>query len=481
MQNHGLLKWEEERELSGRYRQDNDQNEYHFDFKWISPHARDKVDCFYYVTWKGPALMQQPAETAYRDPHRWVVFILISLIYFFVYFHRVSTSVIVSDLLAAFNTTATALGFMSSMYFYIYAFNQPIVGYLADRIGSRRVIAYWSVTAAVGCFIFGMAPSIGWASFGRALIGFGVGGVYVPTVKALSQWFNQKSFAAMIGLLMSVGNFGAVVATTPLAWAAGTWGWRPTFFVIGGVTLGMAILVLTITHDPPGSGKSDQGPALSAPAPPIGLAANVTAILSSLQFWLVVSIFFGIYGTAVTLQGLWATPFLMTVLDVERILASKLNMLIPIGVIVGSPLFGWLPDRFDLDKKYMLIGITAVYTLCWVVILVAFDRLGISGFALIFTGMGVMIGGFISTIWGIIRDTTPAERLGLTSGILNPSPFLGVAVFQVMTGRILDRAGRVGGLYPLSGFKSAFSICLAGIVVCLVLTLLIKSKQKGAP
>ena len=429
--------------------------------------------------------MQQPAETAYRDPHRWVVFALISLIYFFVYFHRVSTSVIVSDLLAAFNTTATALGFMSSMYFYIYAFDQPIVGYLADRIGSRRVIAYWSATAAVGCFIFGMAPSIGWASFGRALIGFGVGGVYVPTVKALSQWFSQKSFAAMIGLLMAVGNLGAVVATTPLAWAAGTWGWRPTFFLIGGITLGMAILVLTITHDPPGSGNADQGHPLSPGVPSIGLAGNVAAILCSLQFWLVVSIFFGIYGTAVTLQGLWATPFLMTVLDIKRILASKLNMLIPIGVIVGSPLFGWLPDRFDVDKKYMLISITVVYTLCWVAILLAFNRLGIFGFALIFAGMGVVIGGFISTIWGIIRDTTPTECLGLTSGILNPSPFLGVAVFQVVTGRILDRAFGPGrrplpgsDLYPLSGFKSAFSVCLAGVVVCLVLTLFIKSKPK---
>jgi sugar phosphate permease len=423
--------------------------------------------------------MHQPADSAYRDPHRWAVFVLISLIYFFVYFHRVSTSVIVSDLLAAFGTTATALGFMSSMYFYIYAFNQPIVGYLADRIGSRRVIAYWSITAAVGCCIFGMAPSIGWASFGRALIGFGVGGVYVPTVKALSQWFDQKAFAAMVGLLMSVGNFGAVVATTPLAWAAGTWGWRPTFFLIGGITLVMAILVLTITHDPPASAKSDQAHSSSSGVPSVSLMGNVATILSSPQFWLVVSIFFGIYGTAVTLQGLWATPFLMTVLDIERMLASKLNMLIPIGVIVGSPLFGWLPDRFDIDKKHMLIGLTTAYALCWAIIILAVDRLGIVGFGLIFAGMGMMIGGFISIIWGIIRDTTPTERLGLTSGILNPSPFLGVAVFQVLTGRILDGAGRVGDLYPLSGFKSAFSLCLAGIVVCLILTLFIKSTPKA--
>lgn len=411
-----------------------------------------------------------------RDPHRWVVFSVICLIYFFVYFHRVSTSVIVSDLLAAFNTTATALGFMSSMYFYIYALNQPIVGYLADRIGPRRVIAYWSMTAAAGCFIFGMAPSIGWASLGRALIGFGVGGVYVPTVKALSQWFREKEFTTMVGLLMSVGNFGAVVATTPLAWAAGTWGWRPTFFLIGGVTLGMAILMLTVTHDPPQPKKPDPGDDDAAGSPSAGLARNTITIISSVQFWLVAILFFGIYGTAVTLQGLWATPFLMTALDIERIPASQLNMLIPIGVIIGAPFFGWLPDRLSLNKANTLATIIALYTLCWLAILLAFSRLGLVGFAVIFFVMGFVIGGFISTIWGIIRETTPIQRLGLTSGILNPAPFLGVAAFQVLTGNIIDRAGRIGDIYPLAGFKSAFCLCLAGSAICLALSFLIKAK-----
>ena len=423
-----------------------------------------------------PIHMKPTIYPNHRDPHRWLIFTFISLIYFFVYFHRVSTSVIVSDLLAAFDTTATALGVMSSMYFYIYALDQPLVGYLADRIGPRRVIAYWSMTAAAGCFIFGMAPSIGWATLGRALIGFGVGGVYVPTVKALSQWFRPREFATMVGLLMSVGNFGAVVATTPLAWAAGNWGWRATFFLIGGITLAMAVAMLLVTRDAsPTSSLSDAGEETDD-SHPTNLRDSLTAIVAAPQFWLVVTVFFGIYGTAVTLQGLWATPFLMTVLDIERILASQFNMLIPIGVIVGAPLFGWLPNRFALNKAVALRTITGVYTLCWTAILVLYDNLGVFGYALVFCIMGIMIGGFISTIWGIIQETTPSKRLGLTSGVLNPAPFLGVAAYQVLTGHILDRAGRIGEHYPLAGYQSAFSVCLAGAVICLLLSMFIKAK-----
>jgi sugar phosphate permease len=417
----------------------------------------------------------------YRNPHRWIVFSVICLVYFFVYFHRVSTSVIVSDLLEDFHTNATALGFMSSMYFYIYAFEQPLVGYLSDRLGPRRVIGYWSMVAAAGCFLFGMAPNIGWASVGRALIGLGVGGVYVPAVKAISLWFRKNEFATMIGLLMSMGNFGAVIATTPLAWTAATWGWRKTFFLIGGITLGLAFVTLLFTRDYTRPSEPVQVNPASASGSNPSSRAKVAKVLASGRFWIIAMIFFGIYGTLITLQGLWATPFLMTVLGIERIFASKLNMLIPVGVIIGAPFFGWLTDRFSLNKGNALIVILTVYTLTWVGIIFFFNQLGTVGLSMMLLVMGIATGGFISTLWGIVQETTPSEILGLISGMLNPAPFLGVAVFQVLTGAILDRTSRVGDLYPLSGFRNAFLICLFGIVICLVLSFFLpRSKRSEA-
>jgi sugar phosphate permease len=204
-------------------------------------------------------------------------------------------------------------------------------------------------------------------------------------------------------------------------------------------------------------------------------------VLASGRFWIIAMIFFGIYGTLITLQGLWATPFLMTVLGIERIFASKLNMLIPVGVIIGAPFFGWLTDRFSLNKGNALIVILTVYTLTWVGIIFFFNQLGTVGLSMMLLVMGIATGGFISTLWGIVQETTPSEILGLISGMLNPAPFLGVAVFQVLTGAILDRTSRVGDLYPLSGFRNAFLVCLFGIVICLVLSFFLpRSKRSEA-
>lgn len=409
-----------------------------------------------------------------RDPHRWVIFGVFGGIYFFVYFHRVSTAVIVPDLLAAFKTDATALGMMSSMYFYIYAFEQPLVGYLADRIGPRRVIGLWSLMAAAGCALFGLAPNIAWAAVGRALIGLGVGGVYVPTLKAFSQWFRRKEFTTMLGLLMAVGNLGAVVATTPLAWMAASWGWRAAFIVIGGITLILGLIALAATRD-------HETPATSNGASATNAARRVSAkgtaawkVLASRRYWLVAVIFFGIYGTLVTFQGLWATPFLMTAFRLERLAASNLNMLIAIGVIIGSPLLGWMADRLAWHKADCVVVLLLLYAIIWAGMLFSYRPLGLAGMSILLLALGVVSGGFLNVLWGFVREATPPEILGLTSGMLNPAPFLGVAAFQVITGTVLDRAGQVGGHYSLPGFENALLGCMAGISLCLGLSLLLR-------
>jgi hypothetical protein len=62
--------------------------------------------------------------------------------------------------------------------------------------------------------------------------------------------------------------------------------------------------------------------------------------------------------------------------------------------------------------------------------------------------------------------------------MLNPAPFFGVAVFQVLTGAILDKAGRIGELCPLPAFKNAFMICFISTLFCLALTFFLgRSKE----
>jgi len=411
-----------------------------------------------------------------RDPYRWIIFGIISSIYFFVYFHRVSTSVIAPDLLATFQTDATDLGFMSSMYFYVYAFEQPLVGYLTDRLGPRRVISLWTLIGALGCLVFGFAPTIGWASAGRAIIGLGVGGVYVPALKIFSQWFEKKEFSTMVGLFLAAGNLGALVATTPLVWMAQAYGWRISFQLIAGITFLLGLAAFFFTHDhtqvqlPVDSSNASKNPSPRKDSP------SIMSVLSSFRFWVYGSFFFGIAGTYLSLQGLWATPYLMSRFGIELTHASEINMLIPLGFIAGSPLWGWLGSRVFRNKMTLLVCLLIIMTTLWAGLIINNIPWGIRGIMIVMFSIGGIAGGIFTTIWTMVRESTPGSVLGLTTGLINPFPMLGIAIFQHWTGSIINRMGQVDGIYPPEAYQNAFSLCLAVSVVCLVIALLARKK-----
>jgi MFS family permease len=151
-------------------------------------------------------------------------------------------------------------------------------------------------------------------------------------------------------------------------------------------------------------------------------------------------------------------------------------MLIPIGFIVGAPLFGWLADRIFKSKVQVIIFLLGIITVCWAGIVFGMN-LGVILVSFILFLMGMAIGGFISLLWSHVRDITPARTLGTFSGILNPAPFLGVAVFQVLTGSMLDKANLVNGAYLPEAYKSSFVFCFFVCCACFLLSFFLKEKK----
>jgi MFS family permease len=153
----------------------------------------------------------------------------------------------------------------------------------------------------------------------------------------------------------------------------------------------------------------------------------------------------------------------------ERLNASWLNMLIPVGVILGAPLSGWLADRIFRDMANLLITLLLVLSSAWMVLTYGAPILGVTGMIPLFLFFGAATGGMGTTLWAVAREKTPSHIMGLTTGLLNPFPLLGMAVLQGWTGAILDRTGKFEGMYPPSAFQNAFTLCLAVSVLCLAL------------
>ena len=162
--------------------------------------------------------------------YRWIVLGTLWLVYFFVYFDRVAPAVVAPELMKAFGISAASMGLLSAAYFYPYAAMQIPSGILADFMGPRLAVTIFFIIAGIGTALFGMASTYEWALVGRVMMGVGVAVVYIPIMKIQAQWFRPYEFATLTGILLTVGNVGALGAAGPLASFVAMTGWREAFY-----------------------------------------------------------------------------------------------------------------------------------------------------------------------------------------------------------------------------------------------------------
>ena len=414
----------------------------------------------------------------WRHPHgyRWAIFLVLSIIYFLACLHRISPTVIARDLVRDFGADATALGFMSSAYFYLYAAVQPPVGLLSDTWGPRTVTTIFTVIACLGAVTFGLAPNMTVATVGRALIGIGVGGVFVPALKVFSKWYRVKEFAGMTGIFLATGNAGNLAASLPLTYLVLFMGWRMSFVAIGGVSLLMALACWTILRDRP----EDKGwPPVVEDRNPAAAEGNDTPhgmttkkrlgiVFGKPTFWLVTGSYFFFGGPTLAFQGLWTVPYLIDVHGYSRVQAGGLLMMLPIGFVVGSPLFGLLADRLPFGRKSILVTALTICLACWAVFLPTHGHPPSFLIAPLFLIIGLCGGGALSLYMTMNKELFPTWLTGTAMGLMNPAAFLSTALFQPFSGYLMDTVGRVGEGYSVDAYYKV----LIAVFISLSLSLL---------
>lgn len=407
--------------------------------------------------------------------YRYAIYFTIALAYFFVYFHRVSPSVMAPELTSDFGIGASALGLFSSMYFWAYAIGQLPAGIMADRLGARLTIAIFVGVAGLGALLFGIAHAFDMALVGRFLVGFGVGFVYVPAMRILADWFKSNEFATYSGILLAIGNVGALAAAAPLVALMGTIGWRSSMTSVGIVSLAIAAICFLVIRNKPADiggaspaqmeGRPETG---ASSAYSIGEAIGMT--VKSWNVWTIIVLFFVWYGTIMAFQGLWAGPWLMNVYSMSKAEAGKILTLIPIGMIFGCPLSGILADKV-LKSKYRVVLLGAVASAAiWLVMVFMTGSLSVGALSVLMFLYGFFNGFFVVMYANLKENVEPAIQ-GTATGFLNTFVFVGGAVFQQITAAIVSKAPLVNEMVAASGFKSAFMFCMVTLVIAVVVYL----------
>lgn len=405
--------------------------------------------------------------------YRWVCLATLWLVYFFVYFDRVAPAVVAPELMKTFGISAASLGLLSAAYFYPYAAMQIPSGVFADFLGPRLAVTIFFVVAGVGTALFGLATSFDWAIIGRVMMGLGVAVVYIPIMKIQAQWFRPYEFATLTGILLTVGNIGALGAAAPLAKFVAATGWREAFYYLGAISVVLAALTYIFVRNKPqdmGLPTIDEIDGIKVDAvqqakdDSLKLSEAIKISVTNRNFpWLAVYAF-TVYGPMMGFQGLWAVPYMMDILGFEKQIASNVLSWWAIGMIVGCPLAGIVSDRVLHSRKKVVIIGAVVYTLGWLYICLnpgGWSPATMSAFCFM---MGAFGGAYI-TNYAHLTERLPRKVVGTAIGVFNLFYFVGGAFYQQYMGSILDGYGKVAGKFPIEAYTSTFWLCFGGMVI----------------
>jgi MFS family permease len=343
----------------------------------------------------------------------------------------------------------------------------PVVGYLVDKYGARRLLALGVVMTGLGFMAMVYVDSVLmlYLVYGGLLsIGYNTGFTHAMT-SMITHWFKRMRSRAMGVYAIAAGIGGALIVPL-LAKSIAVNGWRTTAIYCG-LAFWIAGLPFTLVfrNKPEDLGLLPDGEyhnpdpahaAISGYVAPEKTASVRDALKSPIFIRLLLAESFRTFllGSLVLHQ----IPHLITIGIAEETAANILGLMILIS-IPGRVIFGTLGDFFN--KRLLLTAVMLIQALGVLIFAYASNIVHVYAFLVIY---GLAYGGAIPLLMAFRGELFGRERFATISGAMAPFRMIGNVVGPVFAGYMFD----VTGSYRLAFQVFVLLAVLSGLFFYLV-------------
>ena len=290
-----------------------------------------------------------------KSPAGMVLF-LTWLLFGMYYVNRFNYSPMIPLLKADLGISNTQAGWLMALFFISYTIFQLPSGFLGDRFGPRKVLAWGAVISIAGNLIFSQATAFGILSLGQLVNGLGQSMGWTSSLKLIVSWFPRSRRATAIGLFATCVTGGSSVGFRLSGLLGDHLGWRSSF-IIPPVLMAMVALLfwLMVKDNPREKGLPDFDDEIYLEKQiENDPRSRLSLVLTNRILWSVALVYFCFvyvqFGCLV-----WIPSFLKEgyAMSVDR--ASTISALVLLPGVFASPLAGLLSDHYFGGKRKPLI------------------------------------------------------------------------------------------------------------------------------
>ncbi len=348
-----------------------------------------------------------------KNNYRWWVWAVAALFPMYQFMLQGSPSVMLPELIHDLGITLVEASFITTFFYYSYIIMQIPSGILADLFGPKILLCIGSFLAGLACLIFSCCKLLWIAEFSRLIMGFVCSVGIVSVFLLITQWFEAKRFALLVGLTETLCMAGAAASTILLSASVTWWGWRKAIFLCGVFGIFISLLIIIIVRNKPGNSswilKSHEHFSIK------GEIKKLCIVAGRLQVW-ISGIYMGLaFSIIPAFFALWGIPFFMHNYHLSSTQAATINAFGLVGVGVGGPFLGWLSDKIKRRKIIMNVSSFVTVICFWIILRVDISLSLI--FFLIFI-LGFACSGYV-VAFALIKEILPQEVKGRAMGFAN--------------------------------------------------------------
>ncbi len=345
----------------------------------------------------------------------------------------------------------------------------PLVGFLFDRLGPRKLILSGMIVAGLGLIFMSRINSLAgfYAAFLMTAVGLSFGWMG-PPMYAVANWFVKKRSRAL-SLLLAATSLGGFLVP-PLVALIAQEGWRTGLLTIGigfcAISIPMAIVV---KHRPEKYGYLPDGDATSslgtAPPPEMLRAGNTSKASDSVP-----NTDFGVRHALKT-RGFWCISLatMLSMIMASAVMVFEIPHLENAGIsrevagltvtftallsLVGSLASGPLGDA--IDKRRVLAAAVALQCGGMIIFASISQPWHLIPFVLLY---GIGFGATIPLRPALVADYFGRANIGTILGLMMSVALLGSVVSPLMAGWFFDSTGSYQGIFIVYAVASLSAI-----------------------